>query len=102
MSYYNLSNLTTDSYNPMLLTQEVNKLSGHIFGLLILVALLVIMIVAFKNNSPRGTMPIISFILTLISIPMAVMELIPDVYMFILIIATAGFVIAGIFINPEG
>ena len=102
MVYYNLSNLTANSYNPMLLTQEVNKLSGHILGLFILIVLLIIMIVAFKNNSPRGTMPIISFILTLIAIPMAVMELIPDFYMYILIISTAGFLIAGIFINPEG
>lgn len=102
MTFYNLSNLTTSSYSPLLLTQEINKLSGHIMGILILLALLVIMIVAFKNQSPRGTMPIISFILTLIAIPMAVMEIIPDMYMYILIIATGAFAIAGIFINPEG
>lgn len=102
MSYYNLTNLTTNSYNPMLLTQEINHLSGYIFGILVLIVLLVIMIVAFKNSPTRGTLPIIFFILTLISIPMAVMEIIPDMVMYVLIIATAALVIAGIFINPEG
>ena len=102
IAYYNLSNLT-QADNLVVMTQEVNKLSGYILGLLILIAFVVILFVAFKSNAGiRTIMPIIAFLTTLIGIFLAVMQIIPDFVMYILIVITGGLVLASIFINPEG
>ena len=99
--YYNMTNLTGAS-NLLVSVQEVNKLSGYIVGFLILISLIVVLFISFKNFGARTTFPIIFFIATLISILLVVVNLIPDFVVYVLVIATAGLTLASIFINPEG
>lgn len=101
MAYYNMTNITTAD-NILVMVQETNKLANYMIGFLILIAIFVILFIAFKNFGVRTTMPITFFLTTILAYFLGTLQLLPDWLMIVLFIATAGFIIASIFMNPEG
>lgn len=85
--WYNFMNVTS-SNNLLEFAQASNELVGGWWGLLLLISFFVIMFIAMKHYPTRSAFPIAASLTMLLSFMMRTMSLIPNIAVFICIIAT--------------
>ena len=86
---YNLTGVTNAS-NIVELTQEVNQLTGEYLGLLILISFFVILIAAYRDQTPVTRVTVAAFLTTLISFLFRVIGMTGDLVVLIFVLITSG------------
>lgn len=86
---YNMSNLSTDM-NVVSLVQGVNEKTEGLFGLLLLLAIFLIILIATKNYEIRRSFAGASFLTMLIGIMLFTIGMVQLYIVVVLIIMTAG------------
>ncbi len=90
---HNLTNLT-DSSNFVQLTQEVNQLTGELFGFLVLISFFVILFAVFKNQPTNVRIVTAAFLTTIVSFLFRVIDMTGDLVVLVFVLITAGAYVA--------
>lgn len=85
--WYNFSDVTASS-NLLEFAQATNDLVGGWWGLLLLISFFMIMFIAMKHYPTSSSFPIAAALTMLLSFMMRTLSLIPNIAVFICIIAT--------------
>ena len=90
---YNLTNVTS-SNNLLEITQQVNQLSGEIFGLMFLISFFIILFVSFRGEDVSVKFTSAAFLTTILAILFRVIDLTGDRIVLIIVLITAvGYII---------